>query len=235
MTRPVLVVTGMAREARLAAAPGVVAIQAGADPLRLRALLESSMQGQCRAVLSFGIAGGLDPRLRPGDVVVAGGIVSQGERHPALPILVQRIASILESGGTRVKLGHVAGVDAPVFYPVAKRRLRTETGASTVDMESHVAAAYAAEYRLPFAAIRIVCDPAGRSLPFWAAEALRADGKVDVATVARALLRRPGHLAPTFRLALDAAAAFRALERCRKLLGPGLGVPDLGQLLSDPA
>jgi adenosylhomocysteine nucleosidase len=230
---PVLVVTGTAREARIAASPAIITIQAGADPGRLRAVLEASVQERCRAVVSFGIAGGLDPLLKPCDVVVAEGIVSDGARWPAQPVLAQRLASTLERGGMKVILADVAGVDAPLFDPAAKKCLRTETGAAAVDMESHIAAAHAAERRLPFAAIRVICDPARRALPPWTAAALLPSGEVNVAAVLRALLRQPGHLPATVRLAIDAAAAFRALDRCRVLLGVGLGFPDLAQPLSD--
>ena len=57
----------------------------------------------------------------------------------------------------------VAGVDAPVVDPVAKRRLRDTTSSVAVDMESHIAAAEA--HGLPFAACRVIIDPAHRALP----------------------------------------------------------------------
>lgn len=224
---PILVVTGMAREARLAAAPGVITVHAGAAPGRLRAALDRQTQLHCRAVVSFGIAGGLDPRLEPGDVVVASGVVSHAARWPAQPLLAQRLATSLTGGGMKVTLADLAGVDAPLFHPNIKSELRTRTGAAAVDMESHVAAAYAAACRLPFAAIRVVCDPAGKILLPWAAASLRPDGEVDVAAVMCGLLRKPRRLPATIRLAIDAAAAFRTLRRCRELLGAGLGVPDL--------
>jgi hopanoid-associated phosphorylase len=230
---PVLVVTGMAREARLAKAPGVVTIHAGGLPYRLRDALVRQAQVRCRAVISFGIAGGLDPFLGPGDVVVATGVVSHTVRWPVQPLLAQNLASSLTSGGMKVKLADLAGADAPLLHPTDKRVLKTETGAAAVDMESHLAAAYAAERRLPFAAVRVICDPADRRLPPWAAESLLPNGEVSAAAVVRGLLRRPPHLFAMVRLAIDAAAAFRALRRCRELLGVGFGVPDLGQSLPD--
>ena len=62
--RPILVVTGLAAEARLAAGPGVTIVMAGGDPARLRELLRARRQPDCRAVISIGIAGGLHPSCR---------------------------------------------------------------------------------------------------------------------------------------------------------------------------
>jgi adenosylhomocysteine nucleosidase len=232
---PILVVTGMAREARLAAAPDVFTIHAGGAPYRLREALDRQGQVSCRAVVSFGIAGGLDPVLGPGDVIVAAGIVSHWVRWPVHPVLARHLASSLTNGGMKVKLADLGGTDVPLLHPTVKSALRTETGAAAVDMESHIAAAYAAERRLPFAAVRVICDPAGRTLPAWAAASLLPNGEVSGAAVLRGLLRQPHQISATVRLAIDAAAAFRALRRCRELLGVGFGVRDLGQSLPDLA
>jgi hypothetical protein len=92
-------------------------------------------------------------------------------------------------------------------------------------MESHVAAAFAAAHGLPFAAIRVVCDPADRAIPAFAASALKPDGEPDIAAVLLAVLREPRQIGPLVHLARDSGRAFAALKRCRTLLGPGLGVP----------
>ena len=85
---PVLVVTGMAAEARLVAAPGVTTMMAGGNPIRLRSLLRARAQPNCRAVISIGIAGGLDPSLVPGDVIVATGVAAPDRRHAASSLIV---------------------------------------------------------------------------------------------------------------------------------------------------
>jgi len=69
--RPVLIVTGLAQEARIAAGPGMIVICSSSDPQQLRALLATLDSSTFRGVVSFGVAGGLDPSLKTGDVVVA--------------------------------------------------------------------------------------------------------------------------------------------------------------------
>jgi nucleoside phosphorylase len=68
--RPVLIVTGLVQEARIAAGPGMIVICSSSDPMQLRALLATLDSSTFRGVISFGVAGGLDPSLKTGDVVV---------------------------------------------------------------------------------------------------------------------------------------------------------------------
>ena len=68
--RPVLIVTGLVQEARIAAGPGMIVICSSSDPQQLRALLATLDSSTFRGVISFGVAGGLDPSLKSGDVVV---------------------------------------------------------------------------------------------------------------------------------------------------------------------
>jgi hypothetical protein len=122
----------------------------------------------------------------------------------------------------------VAGVDRPVADVTAKRNLHDATGAAAVDMESHIAARLAKAHELPFAAFRVIVDPAARTLPPAALVALRPDGGVAVKAVLASLARQPGQIPRMMRLALDMQAAKSALLRGRRMLGPGLGFPRPG-------
>jgi hopanoid-associated phosphorylase len=222
--RPVLAITGLAVEARLTAGPGVITLMAGANPARLRSLCRPLAALDCRAVISFGIAGGLDPSLAPGDVVVATGVAAPDRHLRACLAVARDLATRLCEHPKRVIMADLAGVDRAVVTPLEKRSLRSATGASAVDMESHVAAAFAAQHGLPFAAVRVVCDPANRTLPALVGSALRPDGEVSLTGVFASLCRRPLQLLAMPGLASDAAEGFRALRQCRELLGHGLGI-----------
>jgi adenosylhomocysteine nucleosidase len=232
---PILVVTGLAKEMRLAEGPGLTAIASGGDTQRLRKALADRLAPGCRAVLSFGIAGGLDPGLTAGDVVIATGIIAEGKRWPAHSALAESFAAALTAGGVKVRRADIAGVDAPVIDAPSKARMHAATGAAAVDMESHVASEFAARHGLVFAALRIVCDPATRSMPAAVANALRPDGGIDHFAIVADLVKRPRELANLSRLAGEARQSFRALSRCRDLLGVGRGLPDLVELLGDVA
>jgi hypothetical protein len=91
----------------------------------------------------------------------------------------------------------------------------------------------AGRHRLPFVALRVVCDPADRSLPPATYVGMKPDGAMDVIAVLRSLFSHPGQLPALIGVAFNAERAFAALLRGRRRLGPGLGFPDLGELALD--
>jgi hypothetical protein len=109
-----------------------------------------------------------------------------------------------------------------------KRSLFRTTGAHAVDMESHIAARFAHERGLPFVALRAVCDDALRTLPPAALEPPTQSGRVRLFAVLKSLLRDPSQFKELIQTGHEASAAFRALHRCSRLLGRGLGCPYLG-------
>jgi hopanoid-associated phosphorylase len=226
---PVIVVTCLAFEAAIAAGPGVTVLHGHAP--RLETALKTAIARGSRGIISFGIAGGLAVGLRPGDWVVASGVVAAGRRFATDRTWSH---SLLQSLPGAVH-ADIAGADAPVAEPAHKRRLGEATATVAVDMESHVAAAIAELHGLPFAACRVIIDPAHRGLPPAALVPLRADGAPDVPAVLWSLLRRPGQLPGLLRVAADARAARRALLRGRRRLGVGLACPQLHARLVEAA
>ncbi len=220
--RPVLlVITGLQQEAAIAAGDGVATLCSGGNVEALAALL-ARQAAPAVGVLSFGLGGGLAPHLQSGDVVIASRIVSEAGPHETDPSWHQ--ASLAALRGIRAYPGAIAGCDAVLVTPQDKARVHAQTSALVVDMESHLAADYAARHGLPFLAIRAVSDPAHRSLPAIASDALRVDGSVDVPKVIRGILRRPGQLPALISAGTDSRKAFAALRRCRGLLGPLFGL-----------
>jgi adenosylhomocysteine nucleosidase len=223
--RSVVTVTGLAFEARIAG--GVTVVSDGLRTGTLKAEIDRGSRG----VISFGIAGGLAPHLTPGQWVVASVIVTDGERHATDRDWSERLLRALP-GAIHAT---IAGSDAPLVDPHAKRALHARTGALVVDMESHLAARIAAAHGLPFTACRVIVDPAHRNLPPAALLSLRPDGSPDVAAVLRSVMEQPSQLPDLMRLALDAAIARAALRRGRALLGPALAFPDFDDLQMDLA
>ena len=218
----VVVATGMRAEAALLPA-GVRAVVSGGDPARLRRMLEEAADG-ATAVLSFGIAGGLDTALECGALVVATRVRAPGGAWPADTVWS---SALVRASGAR--LGVVAGADAIVAGPHAKRSLRLMTGALVVDLESAVAAAFAASRGLPFAVLRAVADTAEEVLPRAAAVGLTRTGRPAPARVAMALLRRPSEFPALVQVAKRSSTALEALA------GPARDLPRPGGVAPLPA
>jgi hopanoid-associated phosphorylase len=220
----IVAVTGLAREARIVAGPGIRTVAGGGRGRLLRARLEHCLADNPLGFISIGIAGGLDPDLKTGDCVVASRIVAGDDVFPADAAWSESLIAALP----RAALGAVAGSSAIVMTPAAKAALRVATGACAVDMESHVAARVAKDHGIAFAALRIISDEAGRTLPSAVGVALTPEGDVAPWAVARSLAADPSQIPALIRAARDSNRAFAALLRCRKRLGAGLGCPYLG-------
>jgi adenosylhomocysteine nucleosidase len=222
-SRPVLIVTGLMQEARIAAGPGMTVICSSSDPQQLRALLTVFDPSTIRGVISFGVAGGLDPALKSGDVVVATEVMAGDTRWLAGLALNEDLLASLALGRRRVVRGSLAGVEQVIAARAGKAALHSETGAAAVDMESHIAADYAAKAGLPFAALRVISDPASRALPALAMTAIKPNGDIDLRKVLRGVARNPTTLRALVSTGIDFNRALRSLRGCRSFLLGGQG------------
>jgi adenosylhomocysteine nucleosidase len=217
-----IVVVGLQFEARIVGGPGMNVI-CGGNGHNLTQALARAITSDCRGVVSFGVAGGLAPELEPGDCVVASAVICDNDRlemdHDWSQRLLQTIPNAIH--------GALAGVSAPVADPMAKRALYVKTGAVAVDMKSHVVARFGVAYGLPVAAIRVITDPAMRSLPRAALAAMKPNGTTDIPSMICSILQRPREIPALLRTALDARVARATLIRGRELLGPSLGLSQI--------
>jgi hopanoid-associated phosphorylase len=211
-------VTGLVQEARIAAGPGMAVICSSSDPRQLRALLATLDPSSFRGVISFGVAGGLDPALKSGDIVVATEVLAGDDRWLAGLALNDELVARLALGRRRVVRGGLAGVEQVIGARAGKAALWSETGAAAVDMESHIAAAYAEESGLPFAALRVISDPASRALPAIAMTAIKPNGDIDLRKVLRGVARNPMSLRALVSTGIDFNRALRSLRGCRSFL-----------------
>jgi len=222
--RSVIALVGLAFEARIASGPRVVVICRNTER-ELSASLQQALKRGCRSIISFGVAGGLAPHLRPGNWVVASSIVDAQRAHPTDHTWSQKILAMIPGAEYRP----IAGVDHAVASPEAKQKMHAETGAAVVDMESHLVARLASTHGLSFAAVRVVIDPAHRVVPDAALAGMRPDGGTSVVAVMRELIMGPSQLSGLLRIAYDAYAARRALLHIRRRLGPDFGCFGLEQ------
>lgn len=217
-----IVVVGMAFEARIAAGLGVPVI-CGGDGSQLEGNLTRAMAAGCGGLISFGVAGGLAPDLKPGTCIIGSSVLDGAENRPTDARWAQRLMRIIPDAVH----GPILGVGEPIVSAADKYALHRETGAIAVDMESRVVARAAAAHGVPLAAIRVVVDPMERTIPRSALAGTRPDGTIDPFAVMRSVLRYPRDLLGLMRMTIDARAARATLVRGSALLGPGLGMLDV--------
>ncbi len=217
----VIAFVGMAFEANIAAGPGVLVLSRDSRRELTAAAKDAARLGY-RGIISFGVAGGLASDLRPGDWVVASAIVTSDKTHATDLAWSNRLRDAIAGAN----YAPIIGVDIPVAEPTTKRALHQTTGAAAVDMESHVVARIAAAHGLAFTALRVIVDPADRTIPPAALLGMGSGPRADGAAVLRELIARPAQLRRLVRVALDAYLARYAMQRARRLLGPHFGLTD---------
>ena len=219
--RLVIAFVGLDFEARIAAAPGVQVVCRTAGK-ELEEIADTAVRQGYRGLISFGVAGGLASHLRAGDWVVASSIREAQTVRATDAVWSRKLLGLID-GAIHAP---ILGVDFPVAEPAKKRELYRTTGAAVVDMESHVVARVADQHKLAFAALRVVVDPAHRTVPPAALINMRPDGRPNVPAMLRNIAARPSQLSRLARIAVDAFAARAAMNRVRRDIGPHFGLMD---------
>ena len=147
----------------------------------------------CRAIVFSGVAGGLDPSLAIGDIVVADVVVQhdagvfENERvrtyqpgyapvinptdrlgYPADPELLSRVKRRLEgiSIPGQIVYGTVLSGDQYLNCEATRDRLRSELGGQAIEMEGGAVAQVCEAFGIPWLVIRALSDLAGGNALF---------------------------------------------------------------------
>jgi len=186
-----LAVSGMGRAAAVVAAGALV--DAGAT-----------------ALVSWGLAGGLDPALRAGTICLPSVVVSRDGSTFTTELHWREILSAAIGQWLIVVNGKLLTSAVAIEDVAAKAAAFGETGAVAVDMESAGVAQIAALNRLPFVAVRAIVDTADDAIP-RAVMAAGTEGRVRIGRLILEIVCSPREIAPMVRLAKRYRAATRAL------------------------
>jgi adenosylhomocysteine nucleosidase len=199
---------GLAAEAKIARAVGFSVVIGAGDRDRTAALVaKAAAQTDC--LVSFGIAGGLEPGLVAGTVIVSGEVVSEGHQWAVESQYMQRLNDFAHSIGAI--WGPVLGATSVLATRTEKKHAWATTRALAVDLESEIVARTATALGIPFIVLRSIADTAQRDLPPASLVPLSADGKSDLLGVLAAVLRRPSQVGSLIGLAKETETALSAL------------------------
>jgi adenosylhomocysteine nucleosidase len=183
----------------------------GIGPAAAAAAAQSLVDAGVSALMTFGLAGGLDPALKSGSVVIPCEVLStEGTRYAACRAWRERVAAAVSplcavTGGNLLTSTHA--IETPADKAAAFRN----SGAAAVDMESAAVAEIAAKHNLPVIAVRVIADTAADMLPRAVVAASKA-GRVQFARLIGGLILAPHEIASLIRLAQRYRIAMRSLR-----------------------
>ena len=169
------------------------------------------IQAGASALITFGMAGGLDPSLKAGSVILPCELISaDGTRFAACQSWRERVAAAV-SPLRAVSEGSLLSSARPIDTPADKAAAFHSSGAAAVDMESAAVAQVAADHKLPFIAVRVIVDTAADRLPQTVVNASRA-GRLRIGRLLAGLVVAPGEIAGLIRLTQRYHIAMRSLR-----------------------
>ncbi len=137
-------------------------------------------------VLTCGFAGGLNPELKLGEVIFEIGNRKSRNRK-----------SIVASGAKPAKF---FCADRIATTAAEKKKLRAETGADAVEMESAAIHAVCAERGIPCATVRVISDTASEDLPLDFNALSKPDKNLDYGKLFLAIAKSPGKIGELLEL-----------------------------------
>lgn len=168
-------------------------------------------------LVSFGMAGGLDPALicgavlLPEEIAAFGGVGASAAAATAATSAEwrQRLRAALPASCI-VCEGKLLTSARPIGRPDAKAAAWRSSGAAAVDMESAAIAQVAKQAGLPFIALRVIVDTAADELPAAVMEA-SGGGQLRIGALLAGLLRAPRDVGALIRLSARYRIARRVL------------------------
>jgi adenosylhomocysteine nucleosidase len=191
----------------------------------------SLVEAGATALVSWGMAGALDPELEAGDVCLPSEVVASDGRSFTTARHWREPLAVSISAQRRVACGRLLTSSQAISTASAKEAAFRRTGAAAVDMESSVVAQIAALHGMPFIAVRVIVDTAADAVPS-AVLAASHGGQVHLWQLLWGLVLAPADLAPLLRLARRYRVATRSLAAVADagslappLLAPSNGAP----------
>jgi adenosylhomocysteine nucleosidase len=180
---------------------GTLLIISGMGPQAATRAALALVGAGARSLLSFGLAGALDPALHAGAMLLPVAVTDgAGAVHRTCDVWRERLAVRAGTGAEPVG-GTLLSVAQPLATASAKSEAWDRTHACAVDMESFAIGSVAMQKQISFAIARVVVDTALDSLPVSVTRALDARGEVNYARLISGVLRSPADVFALLRLA----------------------------------
>ncbi len=202
------ILCGLESEAVIARRIGNAEIAcAAARPQKARWLARELVKKGAKRLMSFGIAGGLEPGLPIGSMII-------GTHVASIDATQACDAAWIDSLTQKLPEAHCGGVWGSEFLiPTAKdkRALYEKTRCLIVDMESQCVAQIASEAHIPFSVVRVGCDTSEMNVPPVVMAAISEDGSINVPKALWSILRYPRQIPALFHVGKGTGKALKIL------------------------
>jgi len=195
----------------------IIAVRSGVGKLNGVQAARWLVREGAKALMSLGVAGGLRPELKTGDLIIADRIMEERDDEEydqwELKLLFTKLAqTALFTNGIRAGKGSIVSVKEPVSSSEGKRKLYRKSHALVSDMESGSIARTAEEADVPILALRVVIDPFQRKVDRDLTACLDRSGRISLPMLMKNLRRRPSLFPHLLMMTRDMAIALRALR-----------------------
>jgi adenosylhomocysteine nucleosidase len=142
---------------------GIVVIHAGVGQVNAAAATTALILGhKPKWVISAGLAGGLQPGVKRGDIVMPDCILGEDGRRLAIDLAISPEQKAATPG---LHVGALLTIDRVAYKAAEKRNLGVRHGALAVDMETVGVAEVCRREKLRFMAVRVISDAVNEELP----------------------------------------------------------------------
>ncbi|MEX2558945.1 MAG: hypothetical protein WD403_03475 [Pirellulales bacterium] len=156
-------------------------------------------------VISAGFAGGLDPQVARGDILMVDSLCEAGGRQLSIDL---KVSPESLAGRPGIHVGRLLSIDSVVHRPEEKRALGAAHSALAVDMESWAVGEVCRQAKVRFLAVRIITDAVDDRLPRDVEKLARQKTRAArLGAAAGAVFRRPSSLKDMLKLKEQALVA----------------------------
>lgn len=153
------------------------------------------------ALISWGLAGSIDMSLKPGDLLLAGSVITNDRSWPTNLNWLSKIQMQSAQPLINSIRGDIASVSDICASILDKKNLSLKSGAIAVDMESAAIAELANTNNLDFLIIRAIADDADTSIPEAVLKHTNNLGQPEPLAFLFSCLKKPGQIKELLKLA----------------------------------